>query len=223
MQVEKVYIKYLCVASLAAWRAIGTTRISGKVTIYMKNKQLIIVGGANGVGKSTFAYQYKDDFQIEYLGADEIAKELSMQSGRNSNLQAGRLFFKRLEQYLFSKRSVIIESTLSGLGLLKKIQDFKAHGFFITIVYEFLEDVQLCKKRIRIRVKKGGHHVPDKDIDRRYLRSLRNFRTSYMGVADYWQILYNGLRRPVETAICENGKLVVLDDEYYNYFLELSK
>ena len=36
-------------------------------------KKLVIVGGANGVGKTTFAYEYKQETGIEYLGADEIA------------------------------------------------------------------------------------------------------------------------------------------------------
>ena len=40
-------------------------------------KQLIVVGGANGVGKTTFAFQYRDEHNIEFLGADQIAAEMN--------------------------------------------------------------------------------------------------------------------------------------------------
>jgi len=50
------------------------------------NKKLLIIGGANGVGKTTFAYQYKEEFKIEYLGADEIATEIALIDSRNTEI-----------------------------------------------------------------------------------------------------------------------------------------
>jgi predicted ABC-type ATPase len=51
------------------------------------NKKLIIVGGANGVGKSTIAYKIRDEFGIDYLGADDIAFKLKNSSG-NSDIKS---------------------------------------------------------------------------------------------------------------------------------------
>ena len=186
-------------------------------------KQLIIVAGANGVGKTTFAYQYRDEYGIEYLGADDIAKELSIEASGNVEVKAGKEFFRRLENYFKKNQSVIIESTLSGIGLKEKIRQFKSSGYSVHIIYVFLDDVKLCKNRIRLRVKKGGHNVPTTDIERRYKRSLVNFRKVFASLADTWQLFYNGFKRPLEVAESENGKTVILDEEYYKIFQEVSK
>lgn len=187
-------------------------------------KQLLIVGGANGTGKTTFAYQYRDESGIDYLGADEIADSLPQSGGaRSTAVAAGRLFFRRLEEYLRNDRSVIIESTLSGLGLAQRLPLFREQGYEIRMVYVFLKHADACKRRIRIRVHKGGHAVPSADVERRFSRSLRNFGRVYQPLADRWQILYNGLKRPVEVAYGEEGQTVVVDEEYYRTFLEISQ
>lgn len=186
-------------------------------------KRIIVVGGANGVGKTTFAYQYRDEYGIEYLGADEIAANLSISRDESVEIRAGKEFFRRLQKYLVQDKSVIIESTLSGTGLLRNLNRFKSKGYTVHIIYVFLNDVSLCKRRIRARVKKGGHNVPESDVERRFRRSISNFQKIYLPLADSWQIFYNGQKRPTEVAIGEAGTVMIEDDEYYQNFLELSK
>lgn len=188
------------------------------------SKKIVIVGGANGVGKTTFAYQYRDEYNIDYLGADEIAAKIVKKDEKeNIELKAGKLFFNRLEEYLSSGKSVIIESTLSGTGLARRIEKFKEKGFTIHLVYVFLDDLELCKKRITARVKKGGHFVPEKDVERRFYRSFSNFRKIYLPLADTWHILYNGLKRPVEISIGDKESEMIMDEGYYRKLMELSK
>jgi predicted ABC-type ATPase len=188
----------------------------------MTKKEIVVAGGANGVGKTTFAYQYRDEHGIEYLGADEIADQIAQTEGRNE-IEAGKEFFRRLEGYLHRNQSVIIESTLSGLGLINRLKRFKAKGYSVHIIYVFLDSPLICKRRIQARVKKGGHDVPSADIERRYWRSLKNFRLDYLPLADTWQLLYNGLKRPVEVAVGESGKTLIVDEDYYRTFQEISK
>ncbi len=187
------------------------------------SKKIIIVGGANGVGKTTFAYQYRDEYKIDYLGADEIAAGIDKNENDNIELKAGKIFFKRLEEYLNSGKSVIIESTLSGTGLSRQLEKFKKNGFSIHLVYVFLDNFTLCKNRISARVKKGGHNVPEKDIERRFYRSFSNFRKIYLPLADTWHILYNGLKRPLEISIGDKDSEMILDDVYYRKLMDLSK
>ncbi len=178
-----------------------------------KNPQLIIISGPNGVGKSTIAYQYAREYKIDYLGADAIAAEL-----KGNEIKAGKVFFRRLDEYVKNKESVIIESTLSGTGLLKRIEKCKKIGYTITMLFVFLESVTLCKRRIRIRVKKGGHNIPAADIERRFSRSINNFWKKYRFAAEAWQILYNGSTRPVEVAFNEKNSYVIQDDDFYKIF-----
>jgi predicted ABC-type ATPase len=93
----------------------------------------------------------------------------------------------------------------------------------VHIVFVFLDDVELCKKRIRFRVKKGGHNVPPVEIERRFTRSLKNFQQVYLPLSDTWQLFYNGLKRPVEVAVAEKGNTMIIDEEYYRIFQEISK
>jgi predicted ABC-type ATPase len=186
-------------------------------------KSVVIVGGANGVGKTTFAYQYKNEYEIDYLCTDDIVKELSLLSKGNVELRAGKEFFGRLENYYRLNKSVIIESTLSGLGLAKKIKQFKSNGYLVHIIYIFLDNVALCKNRVSLRVQKGGHNIPTVEIERRYQRSLTNFQKIYVPLADTWQLFYNGFERPLEVAVGEHRQTMILDDEFYRIFKEISK
>ena len=58
-------------------------------------KELIIIAGANGSGKTTFSRQVLAETGFEFLNADEIEKELAV-----SKLQAGKEFFKRLDKFI---------------------------------------------------------------------------------------------------------------------------
>ena len=54
-------------------------------------KELIVVAGANGSGKPTFATQLIPETGYEFLNADEIEKNLNLPDS-SSKLKAGRLF-----------------------------------------------------------------------------------------------------------------------------------
>ena len=42
--------------------------------------------------------------------------------------------------------------------------------------------------RVAARVAAGGHHVPEKDIRRRYERSVANFLEIYVHLANTWEV-----------------------------------
>ena len=65
-------------------------------------------------------------------------------ASENNQIKAGKEFFKRLDDYFLRKQTVIIESTLSGLGFVKQMQKFKDHGYSIHIIYVFLHGIELC-------------------------------------------------------------------------------
>jgi len=93
-------------------------------------KELIILGGANGSGKITSSKQILAETGFLFLNADEIEKELAV-----SKLQAGKEFFKRLDEFISTERSFVLESTLSGNYLIDAIKKAKTKGYFVKIVY----------------------------------------------------------------------------------------
>ncbi len=71
----------------------------------------------------------------------------------------------------------------------------KAAGYLVRLCYLWLPNVTMCLRRVRQRVRKGGHDVPEADLRRRFLPSLRNFFTLYLPLADE-AVLFDAAGRP---------------------------
>lgn len=136
---------------------------------------LIVVGGPNGCGKTTFALRYSTVVGLRYLSADSIAERLNPADPLAVAVKAGRLFSAELLAALNRGESLIVESTLSGLSLRKSFQIARDQDYRIKVVFVYLEATESCVARVKERVAKGGHDVPAPDIARRFGRSFRNF------------------------------------------------
>jgi predicted ABC-type ATPase len=143
----------------------------------MEQPTLIIIGGANGSGKTTFAREIVVNFGIKYLGADEIAAELNEKQPEKVAIE--------------TSESLIVESTLSGLSLKKFLLKAREHKFTVSIFFVYLDSAELCLSRVSARVAKGGHHVPPEDVRRRFSRSNQNFWNYYKNLADDWFLFFN--------------------------------
>jgi predicted ABC-type ATPase len=106
-------------------------------------------------------------------------------------LNAGRLFLGELDRLAQTRQDFAFESTLSRLTYLSRIKRWKAAGYRIEIVFLRLASVQLALRRITVRVKQGGHHVPRADVLRRFVRGWKNFETAYKPLADAWTVYDN--------------------------------
>ena len=82
-----------------------------------ETKELVIIGGPNGSGKTTFTQSYVELHPMACLNADEIAKDINPENVSKVSVTAGKIFFQRLEQYKARGESILIESTLSGTYL----------------------------------------------------------------------------------------------------------
>lgn len=178
----------------------------------MKAPRLVIAGGPNGAGKTTLVLKLMELWQIEYLGAERVAEELGLGSRGANAIRAGREFVGRIARSLAGRRSVLLESTLSGLATRRLIQRFRDAGYDITVVLVFVDGPDVSIERIRTRVARGGHFVPEPDVRRRFFRSLRNFWTIYRLQGDRWQPHYNGGGGMMMSARGEHEETVVLDE-----------
>ena len=80
----------------------------------------------------------------------------------------------RLRSLLEQRKSFAFETTLAGRNYGRLFKEAKARGYFITLYYLSLPTESLALKRIRDRVMRGGHDVPESDVRRRFRRSLLN-------------------------------------------------
>ncbi|MCO6043508.1 AAA family ATPase [Aeoliella sp. ICT_H6.2] len=184
-------------------------------------KELIIVGGANGTGKTTFALEYVAQHGVEYLGADAIAAEISSDDPTSARFQAGRRFVTALNERVQGSECLLIESTLSGVALRNGLKRAAQSGFKISIFFLFVDTPETCIERVAQRVRMGGHDVPVEDIRRRFGRSIRNFWNIYREMADSWLVVYNGPEGPLDVVVGSQDEESIRDASWYQTFLQL--
>ena len=184
----------------------------------VSNKEIIVIAGGNGVGKTTFARAFLQEYDYEFLNADEIAKSLSAENPGKKKISAGKLFFQRLNEAVAQDKSLLIESTLSGRYLQKLFETWRKQNYQITIIFLFAESSEILIERIAERVKKGGHFVPDGDVRRRFGRGKKNFWDVYKHLADEWFLYYNMQNDFQLIATGEKNKIVVTDETLFGKF-----
>lgn len=166
-----------------------------------KQPTVVVIAGPNGAGKSTAApYLLKQALGIlEFVNADQIAVGLSAYSPETVSFEAGRIMLKRLHELAASKASFAFESTLSSRTFALFLRNCQVRGYTVQIFYVALPSADLAVNRVALRVKLGGHNIPQVDVIRRFQRSLHNFFELYLPLADRWTVLDNasGALKPI--------------------------
>lgn len=158
----------------------------------------LIVAGPNGAGKTTFAREYlpNDARVLNFVNADLIAGGLSPLKPELAALAAGRLVLKEIDRLVEQRVDFAFESTLSGLSYVSRLRAMKQNGYHLEIIYLKIVSSRLAIRRIKSRVRQGGHDVPASDVRRRFTRSWRNFENHYRALADAWAVYDNSTRPP---------------------------
>lgn len=152
----------------------------------MSVKNLYVIGGCNGAGKTTAAKTLLPDVVScdEFVNADEIARGLSPFKPESVAIEAGRLMTTRITQLLNIGRSFAFETTLSGTSHIHRISEAKKSGYAVTLLFFWLQSPELASERVRIRVQEGGHGLARDIIDRRYRKGIQNLFRYYLPVVD---------------------------------------
>lgn len=186
----------------------------------MNKKILYIIAGANGSGKSTLASELLPSENLEFLNADDVAKEICSDNIESVKIKAGKIVLKRLESLFDSKKSFAIETTLSGKNHLKTIKKAKELDYHIILIYSYLDNPILCENRIKIRVLNGGHNILKEDIQRRFYRSKQNFWNIYKDLVDEWNLFYNGSSEYILVAQSNQSGIEIYNENLYNEFIK---
>jgi predicted ABC-type ATPase len=168
---------------------------------------IYVIAGPNGAGKTTFASKFLPDFVTcrEFLNADLIAAGLSPFAPETQNLRAGRLLLERIGELVAKRVDFGFETTLAGRSYAKLLNDFKAVGYRIELLFLWLPEVEYAVARVQNRVQQGGHDVPMEDIKRRFAAGIRNLFQLYQPILDGWWIYDASLLPPRLIASRDQG------------------
>lgn len=139
-------------------------------------KQYIIFAGVNGAGKSTLYQTFPKYSQMPRVNTDEILRTFGDWKSTEDMMQAGKLAVRELNRCLTSGLSFTQETTLCGKTIVKTMEQAKEQGYFIELYYVGIDSVELAKQRIAYRVSRGGHGIPDNDVEKRYIETFKNLK-----------------------------------------------
>ncbi len=142
-----------------------------------KKKQLWLLTGGNGSGKTTFYERYLKPLGVPFVNADNIARELYPDAPEAHSYHASQIAEQLRYDLLQSGRSFCFETVFSHAKKIDFVGRAKALGYEVILVFIHLESAQLNKARISQRVKLGGHSVPDDKVESRIPRVLQNTKT----------------------------------------------
>jgi len=157
------------------------------------SKNLYIIAGCNGAGKTTASLTILPEILNchEFVNVDAIAKGLSPFQPEKVAVEAGRIMINRIEHLLDKKFNFAFETTLASRMYKNTILRSQAAKYDVTLLFFWLQTVELAKKRVEKRVSEGGHNIDATVIERRYTSSIRNLFDIYLPIVNHALIFDN--------------------------------
>lgn len=177
-----------------------------------------IIGGVNGVGKSSLSgvlSAENSDLGI-IIDTDKITAE-----NGGDRIKGGKIAIERIENCLKRGINFTQETTLSGVRTLKTIQKARELNYFIRLYYVGVSSSAESISRIANRVSKGGHDIPPEDVKRRYEKRFDDL----IKILPYCNevIFFDNENGFAEKAEYKNGTLITKGGNIPEWIKELGK
>ncbi|HUG10265.1 MAG TPA: zeta toxin family protein [Opitutaceae bacterium] len=177
---------------------------------------LFIIAGPNGAGKTTYVKRFLPEEMRcrEFVNADLIAAGLSPYAPDTVAFEAGRIMLRRLRELFERREDFSFETTLTGFGYTHLLREMREAGYRVRLDYLWIPDLEITRARVKQRVRKGGHNIPDEVQQRRFRKGLSMLFEHYRPLVHYWRIFDNTGQEP---------KLVVEEQDDVLSVKDLSK
>ncbi|MDR2968649.1 MAG: zeta toxin family protein [Tannerellaceae bacterium] len=158
---------------------------------------LYIISGCNGAGKTTASFTILPEMLKckEFVNSDEIARGLSPFNSDSIAVavEASRIMYKRIKELIAAGATFAMETTLATRSVVNLIREAQREGYYVTLLYFWLNTPDLAVERVKMRVEAGGHGIPENTIRRRYKAGIHNLFKLYLPISDYWMITDNSM------------------------------
>ena len=132
----------------------------------------------NGAGKSSLGGAAFRDAGATYYNPDEAARALRVANPKLGVTPANSLAWQQgrrlLERAIAERLDFAFETTLGASTIPRLLEAAADRGAQVRIWYVGLDSVERHLARVRARVRKGGHDIPEADIRRRFDNSRLN-------------------------------------------------
>lgn len=140
--------------------------------------RIYVLAGTNGAGKSSIGGAMLVEQGVGYFNPDEAAADIRTANPQVSQDQAQSAAWQEgkrlLERAIAERLDYAFETTLGGKTIPALLEKAIASGIEVRIWYVGLASPELHIARVRARVARGGHAIPEERIRERYARSLLN-------------------------------------------------
>jgi len=140
--------------------------------------RIYVLAGTNGAGKSSIAGAMLRQQGGEYFNPDEAARRIRSANPGIAQVEANAAAWQQgrrlLERAIAERLDFAFETTLGGNTIAALLEKALASGIEVRVWYVGLRSPELHIARVRARVAKGGHDIPEATIRDRYDRGRLN-------------------------------------------------
>jgi predicted ABC-type ATPase len=151
---------------------------------------IFVLAGTNGAGKSSVAGETFRSRGMDYFNPDEATRRIleahpeigPAEANSRAWLQGKRL----LERAITRRRRLALETTLGGNTIPALLESAADAGLGVRIWFVGLDSPERHISRVKARVARGGHDIPESKIRERYDRSRENLIRLLPVLAELW-------------------------------------
>jgi predicted ABC-type ATPase len=137
---------------------------------------ILVLAGVNGAGKSSVGGAILRAHGLAWFNPDAFSRELTARAGLSRDMadaEAWGYGRARLEAAMAGGTNFAFETTLGG-RTIPRLLDEAAETHDVVVIYCGLASVAMHVARVGLRVRHGGHDIPEATIRRRWDSSRRN-------------------------------------------------
>src|SRR6266851_5531483 len=136
-----------------------------------QRKSIYVIAGVNGAGKSSVAGETFRQSGADYYNPDEVARRLVTANPSLKQAEANSAAWhegvRLLKRAIDERLEFAFETMLGANTIPRLLREAADAGVDIHVWSVGLDSPELHIARVKARVGRGGHDIPEKDIRRR--------------------------------------------------------